>query len=253
MILASKAGAFENSDCLILPGQIVDLGGTIPGQLAMVSVDIGDRVTKDQIIASLRTEVQDAVMELATLRSTNLAAVEVARARLDFEQQELDRSESLKLRGVISDADMGVRQTAYQIRKEELKEAEMELSLSRLDLERAEAELEIRKIRAPIDGVISERSLDPGEYLRDDGNVVTIVQLDPLRVEVFLHQDYYDQVAVGDTVSVRPQLFGNVEYTAVITVIDPVIDAASATFQVRLSLPNPDGRITSGVRCVATF
>ncbi len=129
----------------------------------------------------------------------------------------------------------------------------MELSLSQLDLERAEAELEIRKIRAPIDGVVSERSLDPGEYLRDDGKVVTIVQLDPLRVEVFLHQDYYDKVSVGDMVSVRPQLFGDAEHIAIIEVIDPVIDAASATFQVRLSLPNPDRRITSGVRCVATF
>ncbi|MES2845409.1 MAG: efflux RND transporter periplasmic adaptor subunit [Pseudomonadota bacterium] len=242
----------DSTDCLILPGMTIDVGGTIPGQIASVDVDIGSVVQKGQVIASLRTEVQEAVLALASLRATNSAPIDAARARLAYEVTELARSEKLREKGVATDADSEERRTAHEIRKRELEEAQLEFQLARLDLVRAEAELEIRRIRAPIDGIVADRHLDPGEYLRDDGKVVTIVSLDPLSVEVFLPQQAYRTITPGQQVRIRPELDDH-PLVATVKAVDSVVDAASATFRVRLELPNRDRSIVSGIRCVATF
>lgn len=252
-ISPALAAAYETEDCLILPGKTVDVGSTIPGKLSQVAVDLDTEVVKGQIIASLQTEVQEAVLELAKLRAENTAPVAAARARLEYEKKELERAQRLRKQGVLPDANIDERLTAFQVRKLELEEAEMDLQLAKLEKLRAEAELEIRRIRAPIDGIVADRALDPGEYLRDDGKVATLVQLDPLHVEVFLPQVEYERISVGDLVTVTPDLLSETDHVGVIDAIDPIIDAASATFRVRLELANPDHRIVAGVRCTASF
>ena len=129
----------------------------------------------------------------------------------------------------------------------------MEQEFSKLELERAEAELEIRRIRAPISGIVADRVLDGGEYLRDDSKVVTIASLDPLRVEVFLDQSVFDEISVGQEAKVFPALLVDGYQRGEVTTKDVVVDAASATFRVRLSLPNSDGKIISGIRCHVEF
>lgn len=62
---------------------------------------------------------------------------------------------------------------------------QLALALAKLEVARAEAEVEIRRIRAPIKGIVAERFLNAGEHLLDDGKMVTLVSLDPLRVDVF--------------------------------------------------------------------
>ncbi|MCL7466541.1 efflux RND transporter periplasmic adaptor subunit [Phaeovulum sp. NW3] len=252
-LLPLQAGAAESPDCLILPGTTIDLGGAIPGQLAEVAVDLGARVSKGQVVASLNTSVQQAVLDLAALRARNHAQIDAARARLDFEDKQLSRSTELRARGVVAQSDSDERATAYEVRKRELEAAEMEFELAQLDLARAEAEFEVRRIRSPIDGIIAERHLDPGEYLRDDGKIVTIVSLDPLRVDVFLPQAAYPEIHLGQLAEITPEGPGGAPASAHVTAFDQTIDAASATFRVRLELPNPDRRIIAGTRCNARF
>ncbi|KEO50937.1 hypothetical protein TP2_13695 [Thioclava pacifica DSM 10166] len=247
------AQAVNSSDCLILPGMTIDLGSAVPGQIGAVEVDIGDAVRKGQIVASLNTSVQQAVKDLATLRAKNHAQIDAARARLDFEAKEFSRSTELRERGVVAQSASEERATAYEIRKRELEAAEMEYELAQLDLARAEAELEVRRIRAPIDGVVAERHLDPGEYLRDDGKIVTLVSLDPLRVDVFLPQTEYRRIHRGQRATITPEMTGSAPAQAQVVAFDQTIDAASATFRVRLELPNSDHAIIAGTRCRAEF
>jgi len=247
------AWAIESEDCLIAPGMTVDLAGAIAGQLSSVSVDVGDHVKEGQVIAALRTEVQEANLALAQQKASGTAALEAARARMTLEAKALERAETLLKRGVATQVSIEEQQAAYQVRKNEFEEAEMELSLGKLEMARAEAELEIRRIRAPIDGVVAERHLDPGEYLRNSDKVLTLVKLDPLRVDVFLPQSAYGKVKPGDPVAVQPDLFADSAQPATVDVVDTMIDSSTATFRVRLKLPNPQGKIVPGIRCLADF
>ena len=247
------ATAFESSDCLILPGREIELGAAVPGLLAEVAVDRGDRVQAGQIVARLRSDIQEANLALAMARASSPAALKAADARLEFEAQELQRAKDLLRRKVIAQQVMDERNTSYQIRLRELEEAQLNAELAALEVEMAEAELEVRRLRSPIDGVVTARSKDAGEYLRDDGSVLTIAQLDPLRVEVFLPQQEYGRLSPGDPVALVPETRDSTPLDARVERVDPAIDASSATFGVRLSVPNPNLDLISGVRCLAKF
>ena len=77
--------------------------------------------------------------------------------------------------------------------------------------------------------------------------------MDPLRVEVFVPIRYYGKVHVGSEAQVRPEAPVGGIYSAKVTVVDRVMDAASGTLGVRLRLPNPDFKLPAGVRCKVSF
>ena len=251
-VLPISIGATETNDCLVLPSQTIDLGAAIPGQVAAVHVDPGDEVKAGDLIAELDGSIQRALLAQAEYRAQNQAAVAAAESRLAYETSELERTKELAERGVVSIAALSERQTAFEIRARELDEARAELEGWRLEAKRAAAELRIRQIVSPINAIVAERYLDVGEFLRDDGQIVTLVALDPLTIEIFLPQETYNEVASAREAEIwfaandRP-------HTAKVTQVDRVIDAASGTFRVRLSLPNPGEKMIAGVRCRAVM
>jgi RND family efflux transporter MFP subunit len=141
----------------------------------------------------------------------------------------------------------------YQLALQEGERARMNHRLAQLELQRSQAVLQQRVIRSPIDGVVTQRTLGPGEYVSQEASIVTIAAIDPLNVETFLPTRYYRQVKVGDLATVRPNEPVGGERSARVTVVDSVFDAASATFGVRLALANPDGALPGGFRCRVEF
>jgi multidrug efflux pump subunit AcrA (membrane-fusion protein) len=78
---------------------------------------------------------------------------------------------------------------------------------------------------------------------------MTIAQIDPLNVELVLPLQRYGSIKPGAAALVHPAAPVGGVYEAKVQVVDPVIDAASDTFGVRLLLPNPAGVIPAGIRC----
>lgn len=97
-----------------------------------------------------------------------------------------------------------------------------------------------------------ERIRNPGEFV-EDSEILSLAQIDPLNVEVVLPLDLFGRVRIGMDASVA--LGGPVAgtYDATVTVVDPVVDAASGTFRARLQIPNEDLAIPSGLRCDVRF
>jgi len=252
VLTAMPLFAAETEDCLVLPSETVDLGGAIPGQIAAVYVDPGDVVKAGDLIAELDSSIQRALLAQAEFRAQNGASVAAAEARLAYETTELERARALVERGVATAAALSERETAFEVRARELEAARAEQEEWRLEKRRAEAELRIRQIIAPIDAVVAERYLDTGEFLRDDGQVVTLVKLDPLTVEIFLPREDYAAVMAAREAEVWTD-DAETPLTARIEQVDRVIDAASGTFRVRLSLANPEEHLIAGIRCRAVI
>ena len=91
-----------------------------------------------------------------------------------------------------------------------------------------------------------------GEVVVDEKTILTIAQIDPLRVEVILPSALYGTVQAGLRAAVEPE-FGDQVHIASVQIVDRVIDAASGTFGVRLELPNPDQSIPGGLHCQVRF
>ena len=133
----------------------------------------------------------------------------------------------------------------------ELDEAEVNLQLAKLELTRASELLKQRTIRSPIDGVVVARALGPGEYAFDQAHLLTVSQIDPLNVEVFVPLSQFGRIRLGTSAQVYPEVGG--EYAAIVTIVDQVFDAASGTIGIRLELPNPDYALPAGLKCQIRF
>jgi len=219
-----SSGALE---CLVEPFMVVNVGSSVDGVLARVAVDRGDVVRKGQVVATLQSGVE-------------AAAVALSQARVEFAQRKVERNEALHEKQLISAQERDEMVTEARLHEEELKKDKESLKL--------------RTIVSPLDGVVVERRLAPGELIRAEKSVVLrLAQLHPLNIEVIAPAPLFGSVRVGTVgnVSLAPFLPG--VHAAKVVVVDRLIDAASGTFGVRLQLPNPSYKIPAGIKCSVEF
>jgi len=131
--------------------------------------------------------------------------------------------------------------------------AETEFQVARVDYRQAQERLARRSIKSPVNGVIVSVTMSSGEYVHKQATVMTIAEIDPLNVEVYVPVDRYGTIAAGTEAEVMPEEPVGGVYTASVAVADKVFDAASRTFGVRLILPNPQFELPAGVRCEVRF
>jgi len=245
-----KTGGGE-FDCLIQPKMVLKLGTPVPGLISELLVDRGAIVKKGDVIAKLESGVEEAAVALAKARAENDATIRSNHAKLEFQRRKDERMKQLRKNETVSFAIADEAETAARVAQSELDEAKMNLELAQLELARASEVLKQRTIRSPINGVVVARALGPGEYAFDQGHLVTVSQIDPLNVEVYLPLSHFGRIRLGTSAQVYPEVGG--EYAAIVTIVDQVFDAASATIGVRLELPNPDYALPAGLKCQVRF
>jgi RND family efflux transporter MFP subunit len=240
-------------ECLIQPKIVVKVGTPVPGLLAEVLVDRGARVKKGDVLARLESAVEAASVALNKARAANDAAVRSARAKLEFQKRKEERAVQLSRNDHIAASAADEATTSARVAQNDLLEAEVNLKMARLELSRAEEVLKQRTIVSPIDGVVVERKLGPGEYAFDQAHLMTISQIDPLYVETFLPLSQFGKVEVGMKANVYPEQPVGGKYVATVVVVDEVFDAASATIGLRLELPNTGYLLPAGLKCQVQF
>jgi membrane fusion protein (multidrug efflux system) len=212
-------------DCLIEPNMMIELSSSVSGVLDTITVDRSDTVKKGQIVATLKSDVEQVKVK-ASQETLNVSRVEQKRSR------ELYRDNAITL--------------------SEKEQSDHEAVLNKLEVEHAQANLELRNIRSPIDGVVVDRYLMPGEFT-EEKPVLKLAQLDPLRVEVVAPVTYFGLIKTGVHAQIKTE-FGSFEnLIAEVVVVDKVVDAASGTFGIRLELQNKDYKIPGGLKCTVRF
>lgn len=252
----SQTGAITSTtefDCVIEPQQIVKLASPVVGVIARLDVDRGDVVRQDQIVGKLEDGVETARLALARARASNAYIIKTAEARLRFLRRKHARLHDLYGKNVGSLAALEEAETEADVAEQQLHDAEMNQVFAQLEVRNAEEVLNQRTLRSPVNGVVVERLLVPGEYRNEQSPILTLAQIDPLRVEVFVPTAHFGQIQTGSKAAVRPEEPIGGIYTATTTVVDQVLDAASNTFGVRLALPNPGLRLPAGIRCKVAF
>ncbi|MBJ3761998.1 efflux RND transporter periplasmic adaptor subunit [Maribius pontilimi] len=236
-------------DCVITPALTVGIGSPVSGLLEDVLVAEGDFVAKGQVIARLRSEVERKTVELLKVQADSDAEIEAQDSRLVLAQKRLERARDLMARKVGTQEQLEAAEAETEVIARERIIAEMRKKVAALELQRASAQLDQRVIRSPIDGIVVTRHLYSGEYLAAEDRVFTISQIDPLHVEAFLPVSVFRAVSPGAVLEVRPDAPVDGVMNAEVELVDRIFDAASATFGIRLRLPNPDGAIPAGHRC----
>lgn len=235
-------------DCMIQPHQIVQVGTAVPGVIEQLTVERGDFVTRGQVVAQLNAGVERAQLTVARERAAQVGEVQAAVGSRELADRELVRAKDLHGQEFVSGAYLDKARAEAEVASGRTAQAEERRRQASREVELAAAQLAQRTIRSPIDGVVVERYLSPGEYV-DQKPVVRIASIDPLRVDVLVPAAAFGRVQVGDRGVVVPELFNQLKHEATVSVVDRVIDAASNTFRVRLELPNPGRQLPAGLRC----
>lgn len=240
-------------ECVIEAQQVVKLATPVVGVVSRLDVDRGDIVHQGQIVGKLEDGVEAAALALARARATNEFTIGSIEARLRFLRRKYGRLDELHGKAVSSLASLDEAEAEAKIAEQQLKEAHLSREMARLQAQQAEEILNQRTLRSPIDGVVVERLLVPGEYRNEQSPVLTLAQIDMLRVEVFVPVAFYGQIRKGSRAEVKPEQPIAGSYRAIVTVVDRVLDAASGTFGVRLALPNADLQLPAGIGCKVSF
>jgi RND family efflux transporter MFP subunit len=234
--------------CLIEPSRVADVGSPVVGVLEQVLVERGDKVARGQVLAILRAGVERAQVDLAQSRAGADADLRAATKAHEFAQKKRDRMQGLFNQEFISSQALDQAVAEAQVAEARLRQAREQTRHSRKELQLADAQLDMRTIRSPIDGIVVERFRDDGERV-EDRPILKIALVDPLRVEAVLPAALYGRVQPGQAATVQPDLAALAPVQGTVSLVDRIIDPASNTFRARLELPNPEGRVPAGLRC----
>ncbi len=253
LAIPARGQSASEYECIVEPEQTVRLASPVVGLITRLDVERGDTVRKGQIVAQMDDRVEVATLALAREKATNDSAIKSAEARVNFLRKKKERIALLHVRSIKSLADMQEVEAEVIVAEQQLREATANRELARLEVQRA-AELVAQKtLASPIEGIVVERLLVPGEYRNENSPILTLAKLDRLRVEVIVPTARYGEIKVGMRADVRPEKPIGGVHPGTVTVVDRVHDAASGTFGVRLVIDNPELSLPSGIRCRVSF
>jgi RND family efflux transporter MFP subunit len=262
----------------------VDLAGTLispdeakvsaesPGVVESVSVQLGDEVRKGQELVRLAPRELELALQRAesALRQTEaqlgmsgadsqplpddqIATIRTAAANLDDARTQNTRAEQLAARGLLAGAEveatrtkLRVAEAAYESALETVRSLKASLQDRRAAYELAQKKLNDAVIRAPVAGAVSERLVQPGEFIKEDTPVITLVQMDPLKLSTAAQERYAGVIKPGMAVQFTVESYPNETFRGRIVSVSPAVDQATRTFTVEAELPNPTHRLKPG-------
>jgi multidrug efflux pump subunit AcrA (membrane-fusion protein) len=264
----------------ILDSVVVDRGDIVKNGQLLATLQSGVEKATMEIAraraeeeADARIKVDKASLDIARARAEMEGTVKARKADLDFSLRTQARNEQLYKKEYVPLSQLDEAETKRMIAENQLQEAIENKRLAELDNKRSEvqldqalvnkrlAELEYKRsievvkrmnILSPINGVVVERYLSPGEYVETE-SILKLAQVDPLNVEVIAPVALYPSIKVGMRARIKPEAPLGSEYTAVVKIVDRLIDAASGTFGVRLEMPNPGNHLPAGLKCKVIF
>jgi len=262
----------------------IDLAGTVispdqarvsaeaAGVVQTVTVKLGDEVARGQELVRLAPRELELALERAqsALRQTEaqlgmagedsqslpdeqIATIRTGEANLEDARTQNQRAEQLAARGLLAGAEveatrtkLKVAEAAYESAIETVRSLKASLQDRRAAYELAQKKLNDAVIRAPIAGAVSERLVQPGEFIKEDTPVITLVQMDPLKVSTAAQEKYAGVIKPGMPIQFSVESYPGDMFRGRIVSVSPAVDQATRTFAVEAELPNPDHRLKPG-------
>jgi multidrug efflux system membrane fusion protein len=194
----------------------------------------------------IKAETNGRIVAIETARGKYVrAGTPILRLDLRDRQARLDQARaSLAQHQVAYEGQIELKSQGY-VSETQIAETLAKLETSRAELVRAELDLEYMVIRAPFDGILQERTVEEGDFVRAGDPVATFVDNTRLIVTGSIAEQDVKYVAVNNQATAKlvtgQSVKGRLRYLA------PVADASTRTFTVELEIPNGDGALPAGV------
>jgi RND family efflux transporter MFP subunit len=203
-----------------------DLGAKVSGFVSELNVDIGARVAAGQVLARI------AVPELSQARNA-------ARAKVAALESEHARTATLVARNSMT--------------QRALDEAKSRLDTAIAEQAGIEAQMQYAVIEAPFAGIVTSRTIDPGDMVYEASSpkgsgqpLLRVAKIDVIRVKTFVPESQAALVDVGDAATVVFDALPGRTFSSQVARISGSLDPGTRTMLVEIDLPNDDGRIRPG-------
>jgi multidrug efflux pump subunit AcrA (membrane-fusion protein) len=264
--------------------QQTDVAPQTSGKVVAVGVEIGSPVKRGQMLVrlddtELKLRVDQAAAQLEQtkaavrqaeekigLRSNQafdpnrVAEVAAAKVTLDLAEKNLTRAEKLIESGDVSRSfydDARARRDQlkeqYEVQLAQARQNFAAVQVARTNVANAQSALALARtnlsyanITSPIDGFVSERTADLGEYVSPQQKVATVVRTNPLRIRIDIPEQAIPEVQVGQSVSIMTSAWPDRNFSGRVARIAPNVSATSRTMTVEAEIENGSGALKPG-------
>jgi len=182
-----------------------------------------------------------------------IASVRQALANRDDARSAFERAQQLNGRGLLTRADRDTAETRlkvaeanYQAALDTLHSLKASLQDRRASYDLAQKKLADAVIKAPVAGSISERLVQPGEFIRENTPVATIVQVSPLKLKTAIQEKHASLIKPGQVIEFDVEAFVNRKFKGTIAYVSPAVDQTTRTFAVEALVDNGDRQLKPG-------
>ncbi len=231
----------------------------VTGYVKKWNVDIGDYVSKGQVLAEIETPELDAQLVAARAKLNAAGAdVEVRQTEAEFARTTYARWRDAP-KGVVSEQERADKKAEFDAAMARLASARAQVALDQADVDRFEAFEKFKLVTAPYDGTIIERRIDIGNLVTAGSSSGTMplyrmAKDDPMRVWVDVPQAAAaDLMKVGVPVGIVTNEGSNRRFEGRIVRTAEAIDSQARTFRVEIDMPNPKRAVVSGMYVQAVF
>jgi HlyD family secretion protein len=223
----------------------VQVGSQVSGTISQLYADFNSIVKKGQVVAQLDPTFLKAQVAQAE------ADLERANAQVNQAKRELDRAKTLSEKNLISQADLDVAQTNYELALTSQKS-------SQATLDRSITNLHYATITSPIDGVVISRDVDVGQTVAASLSAPTIFtianDLTKMQVETSIDEADIGQIQVGQKVDFTVDAYPDKHFTGSVSQVrlNPSIVQNVVTYPVIIDVDNPELLLKPGMTANVT-
>lgn len=252
--------------------ETVSLSSEVAGRVKSIHFDFGQPVRAGQVVAELdateyrlqveraRANLQQALarvgLTLSSAENTvpeSTPAIRQAQAQLEDARMKFERSQRLVKTGDISQESFIAAEKAYQARQAafDAQQDDMMTQLATIRALRADLKLAEKKVRdcsvvAPFDGSITEKQVSPGQYIKENVAILTLVKTSPLRLMVEIPESTSAEVRVGTTLAFTTDSAPGETFTAAVRQLNPSLDSKARVLTAEARIEKPDVRLRPG-------
>ena len=246
-VIIEATGSFQ-------PDESSDVAPSASGRVIATPVDVGQYVPQGAVL--IRIQAVDANLRLDETK----AAVSRAEANLKLAESQNALAQTTAKRNTALLAGGLIPQTVADEARTQAETAANTVLVARASLAQARAQLALAEkavadvvVAAPFAGYISERRVAAGEFVQPSTAVVTLLRIDPLRLQLTIPGVQAGQIKAGQAVRARVDAFPDKVFEGKITSVNPAIAAQSRSFLVEARIPNPGAVLKPGMFAVATI
>jgi RND family efflux transporter MFP subunit len=204
------------------------------GAVMAVGPELGDQVKKGDLLARIEAK---ALGDVATSARSTVASAEAQR---DLARRELARTEALVKGGAIAQRELDRSQS-------QLTAAEAAVTQARAQLASSQSQLGDATVRAPTAGVVARRAANVGDVVSPGAELYEIIDPSTMRLDASVASDDLAAIGPGKPVDFEVRGYPGQKFAGTISRVAPAADPVTRQIQVLVDIPNPGGRLVSGL------